>query len=251
MARVLDIEAAGSSAFPIQLSGRPDDLPIGSSVRILGLPDGATLSSGQFDAGRGWVVPVGALQNLKISLPPGISGHVDVIVALIDNDQFVLGGRVTELRIKAIPAQHHPGRPELAMTHAPEVEAAGATAPVSGSVAPQPGINAVRLPSHRPASIGSTHNAKKRAAMPATRLKLVRRTPRAHQVGMATASHQPNRCRNKHTEPCNIAHRNVWWPWRPDLVGRGARVLPATFAFRSWRPPRGFNRIAAHTSRPY
>ena len=83
---VLDAEAAAATRFPVSLGGRPEDLAPGTVVRVKGLAGGITLSGGQANAGRGWVVPLWALDDLKIRVPPDMSGTLDLDIALVDND---------------------------------------------------------------------------------------------------------------------------------------------------------------------
>jgi uncharacterized protein len=101
----IEIEAAKAGDFPIQLSRRVEDLPPGTCLRILGLPNGVTLSGGQSNPGRGWIVPLWAMDGLKIHLSEGISGEHDLLVALVDhNGEMIFNEQATKLRIKAAAA---------------------------------------------------------------------------------------------------------------------------------------------------
>jgi hypothetical protein len=97
----IEIEAAKSGYFPIQLPSGVEGLPPGTCVRILGLPNGATLSAGQLNPGRGWIVPLWATDGLKIRASEEISGDHDLQIALIDNSGEILNERATTLRIEA------------------------------------------------------------------------------------------------------------------------------------------------------
>ena len=96
----LNAEAAVATRFDVSVGGSPDDLPPGTVVRVSGLPSGATLSGGQANADRGWVVPLWALDDLKIGLSPDTSGEFNLVVALVDNNGATLAERSVSLRIK-------------------------------------------------------------------------------------------------------------------------------------------------------
>jgi hypothetical protein len=95
----LNAEAAVATRFDVSVDGSPEDLPPGTVVRVSGLPSGATLSGGQANADRGWVVPLWALDDLKIGLSPDTSGEFNLVVALVDNGA-TLAERSVSLRIK-------------------------------------------------------------------------------------------------------------------------------------------------------
>jgi len=65
------------------------------------------LSDGQASADRGWVVPLRALEDLKIRVPPDTSGTLDLGIALVDLDGTVLADRSVAVhvrpRIAAVP----------------------------------------------------------------------------------------------------------------------------------------------------
>ena len=100
---VIDIDAAVASRLPLRLSRSADELPLGTCLQVLGLPAGASLLGGQANPGKGWIVPLWALEDLKIRLPPeAASGEADLIVALIDNHDEVIDVQTTRLRIKPL-----------------------------------------------------------------------------------------------------------------------------------------------------
>jgi hypothetical protein len=101
----LVVEAAVATRFDVSVVSSPDDLPPGTVVRVSGLPSGATLSGGQASADRDWVVPLSALDDLKIGLSPNTSGDFNLTVALVDNNGATLSESGVSLRIK-------PGVPE-------------------------------------------------------------------------------------------------------------------------------------------
>jgi hypothetical protein len=80
--------------------GRPEDLPPGTVVGVSGLPRGATLSGGLANADRGWVVPLWALNDLKIRVSYDTSDELDLVVALVDNNGATLAERRVAVRIK-------------------------------------------------------------------------------------------------------------------------------------------------------
>ena len=96
----LNAEAAVATRFNVSVGGSLGDLPPGTVVRVSGLPRGATLSGGQANAERGWVVPLWVLDDLKIRVSPDTSGDFDLVVALVDNDGAALAERSVALRIK-------------------------------------------------------------------------------------------------------------------------------------------------------
>jgi hypothetical protein len=96
----LNAEASVATRFDVSVDGRPEDLPPGTVVHVSGLPRGATLSAGQANADRGWVVPLWALDDLKIRVSPDTSGDFDLVVALVDNNGAMLGERSVALRVK-------------------------------------------------------------------------------------------------------------------------------------------------------
>jgi len=101
----VDIAPATAVRLPIHLSRSVDELPLGTCLRVSGLPAGVTLSGGQANPGNGWIVPLWALEDLKIRLSPdGVSGDVDLVVALVDNHNAVIDQQTTRLRIS--PAAH-------------------------------------------------------------------------------------------------------------------------------------------------
>src|SRR6516162_6638299 len=101
----VDIAPATAVRLSIHLSRSVDELPLGACLRVSGLPAGVTLSGGQANPGNGWIVPLWALEDLKIRLSPdGVSGDVDLVVALVDNHNAVIDQQTTRLRIS--PAAH-------------------------------------------------------------------------------------------------------------------------------------------------
>ena len=90
--------------------GRPEDAPLGLFVRIKGLPDGVTLSGGYTNAGRpwtvplangerAWMVPLRVLDDIKIEISSGLSGNLDLLFGLVDDDGVVLSERTVEVRV--------------------------------------------------------------------------------------------------------------------------------------------------------
>jgi hypothetical protein len=98
---VIDIDAAVATRLPVRLLRSTEELPLGTCLRVVGLPAGASLSGGQANPGKGWIVPLWALEDLKIRLPPeAASGEADLLVSLIDNHDEVIDVQATRLRIK-------------------------------------------------------------------------------------------------------------------------------------------------------
>ena len=96
------------------LGGRPHDVAaLGPHFRIKGLPADVTLSGGYIDAERpramplsngeqAWMVPLWALDSLKIEFPSGVVGSLDLVIALADNAGGVLLERAIALRVKPV-----------------------------------------------------------------------------------------------------------------------------------------------------
>ena len=93
--------AARGATRDVGPGDRPEHAPLGPSVRIKGLPDGVTLSGAVPLAigERAWMVPLGVLDDLKIEIPSGLSGNLDLLFDLIDDDGVVLSERTVEVRV--------------------------------------------------------------------------------------------------------------------------------------------------------
>jgi len=93
--------AARGATRDVGPGDRPEHAPLGPSVRIKGLPDGVTLSGAVPLAigERAWMVPLGVLDDLKIEIPSGLSGNLDLLFDLIDDDGVVLAERTVEVRV--------------------------------------------------------------------------------------------------------------------------------------------------------
>ena len=117
-------EPAGATSMSVGPGGRPEDAPLGPYVRIKGLPGGVTLSGGYTDAGRpwtvplangerAWMVPLRTLDDIKIEISSGLSGNLDLLFGLVDDDGVVLSERTVEVRVTpavvATPSRLEPG----------------------------------------------------------------------------------------------------------------------------------------------
>lgn len=89
VAPVMLAEPATRSPFPIQV-GPSDALVRNSFVRIRGLPTAAILSEGHSISPGAWAVPLAGLASLSISLPVGLQGRWDAVVALVTIEGTVL-----------------------------------------------------------------------------------------------------------------------------------------------------------------
>jgi hypothetical protein len=112
VAPALEAEIAAASRFPVEVREGPEGLPPGTHVVVIGLPTAVTLSGGQPDDNGGWVVPLSALENLKIKVPSGMAGSLAVGLVLIDNTGTVLAQRGATIRltasVAAVPADTAP-----------------------------------------------------------------------------------------------------------------------------------------------
>jgi len=120
IAPVIDVEPAAASRLPVS-AGRPDDIPSGAMVQVKGLPTSVMLSDGEPNAEHDWVVPVSALEELKIMVPPGISGRFNLDVALVDNSGEVVDGHAAVLRVEP-PASAVPPEASVTLAVVPLVE---------------------------------------------------------------------------------------------------------------------------------
>jgi hypothetical protein len=82
-------EPAGETPLPIQV-GPADALPKNTFVRIRGLPAAVSLSEGHSIAPGAWAVPFAGLPTLRMTVPVGLSGRSEVIVALVTVEGTVL-----------------------------------------------------------------------------------------------------------------------------------------------------------------
>ena len=75
-------EPAGETPLPIQV-GPADALPKNTFVRIRGLPAAVSLSEGHSIAPGAWAVPFTGLPTLRMTVPVGLSGRSEIVVALV------------------------------------------------------------------------------------------------------------------------------------------------------------------------
>jgi hypothetical protein len=97
--RTLEVEASVPTEFYLRVGGPTDDLPPRSVVRINNLPASVTLSEGQKTPTGSWVVPVSALERLKVTAPAGLPERSEFIIALVDGDGMVRTERTIALYI--------------------------------------------------------------------------------------------------------------------------------------------------------
>ena len=86
---VIVAEPASDTPLPIQV-GPADGLPRNSFVRIRGLPTAVALSEGHAIAPGSWAVPFVGLPTLHITVPVGVAGRSEIVVALVTVDGAVL-----------------------------------------------------------------------------------------------------------------------------------------------------------------
>jgi hypothetical protein len=100
VATTIAAEAATQAPFPIGV-GPPGALPRNSFVRVRGLPPMAALSDGHSIAPGAWAIALGALPNLKITLPAGSIGRSEIVITLVAVDGTVLAEERSVLSIAA------------------------------------------------------------------------------------------------------------------------------------------------------
>lgn len=82
-------EPANETPLPIQV-GPADALPKNTFIRIRGLPTAVSLSEGHSIAPGAWAVPFAGLPTLRITVPVGLSGRSEIVVALVTVEGVVL-----------------------------------------------------------------------------------------------------------------------------------------------------------------
>lgn len=97
-------EPANETPLPIQI-GPADALPKNTFIRIRGLPAAVSLSEGHSIAPGAWAVPFSGLPALRITVPVGLSGRSEIIVALVTVEGVVL----TEAKSTLVIATALPG----------------------------------------------------------------------------------------------------------------------------------------------
>ncbi len=123
-------ELAGTTSMFIGPGRRPEEPPLGPFVRIKGLPRDVTLSGAVplANSERVWMVPLRVLDDLKVEIPPGLSGNLDLLFGLVDDEGVVLSERTVEVRVT--PAVTPPPLPQL--REAPDAAGARSAPPLSG-----------------------------------------------------------------------------------------------------------------------
>lgn len=139
-------ELPGATSMFAGLGGLPEDAPLGPFVRIKGLPEGVTLSGAVplANGERAWMVPLRVLDDLKIEIPPGLSGNHDLLFGLVDDNGVVLSERTVEVRVTPAITPPSPPRsgeaPDLAVARlAPTSSgAASGKAELAATSGPEP-----------------------------------------------------------------------------------------------------------------
>jgi len=95
----VEIDATETSWF-LRVGGSSTALPPQSYFEVKGLPPSVTLSESERTASGVWKVPLSALDNLVIAVPPGFSGSTDVILTLFDGRGAPMAERTIEVYAK-------------------------------------------------------------------------------------------------------------------------------------------------------
>jgi hypothetical protein len=89
-------EDLGSIPISLQLDGVASKEFERHAVLVRDLPDGATLSVGQRVGPRTWSLPIGAMQEARLTLPATVADSIDIRVELVDP----VGDLVTRTRLR-------------------------------------------------------------------------------------------------------------------------------------------------------
>jgi hypothetical protein len=103
VAATLTADAAAQSPLVIRV-GPAATLPRNSFVRIRGLPPLAALSEGHSIAPGSWAVPLTALADLKVALPPDATGRSEILITLVAVDGSVLADAKATLVVSTLRA---------------------------------------------------------------------------------------------------------------------------------------------------
>lgn len=98
VAATIPVEASAEAPLPITV-GPPAAVPRNSFVRVRGLPPMAGLSDGHSIAPGAWAIALGALPDLKITLPAGTSPRTEIVITLVGVDGAVLAEQKTVLAV--------------------------------------------------------------------------------------------------------------------------------------------------------
>jgi hypothetical protein len=95
----LEVAPSVPTEFYVRVGGPPDALPPRSYIRIENLPGSVTLSEGQKSVTGAWVVPLSALEALRLTAPDGIGQGSEFVVDLVAGDGSVLAERTVALEV--------------------------------------------------------------------------------------------------------------------------------------------------------
>lgn len=95
----LEVAPSVPTEFYVRVGGPPDALPPRSYIRIENLPGPVTLSEGQKSATGAWLVPLSALEALRLTAPDGIGQGSEFVVDLVAGDGSVLAERTVALAV--------------------------------------------------------------------------------------------------------------------------------------------------------
>jgi hypothetical protein len=130
----LAVEPATPAPLAIRV-GPAEAIPPGCFVRLRGLPSTAALSEGHSIAPGAWAVPLAALRNLKVLLPPDATGQSDISITLVSADGSVLADTNATLVVTVAPAS--PGRQAPGTAAATVLRAAPLTQPPPAAQPPE------------------------------------------------------------------------------------------------------------------
>jgi hypothetical protein len=95
----LEVAPSVPTEFYVRVGGPPDALPPRSYIRIENLPEPVTLSEGQKSVTGAWMVPLSALETLRLTAPEEIGQGSEFVVGLVAGDGSVLAERTVALEV--------------------------------------------------------------------------------------------------------------------------------------------------------
>jgi hypothetical protein len=147
----LEVAPSVPTEFYVRVGGPPDALPPRSYIRIENLPRSVTLSEGQKSVTGAWLVPLSALEVLRLTAPEGIGQGSEFVVDLVAGDGSVLAERTVALEVtRAVVATDKNEDDGVVPPSAIATSISVATAPTAAHASASPSDRAKSLAPVRP-----------------------------------------------------------------------------------------------------